>query len=285
MKRILILLLVITGLYIIVNPPIHFDLWNAKRANGQAEISTDTQTITLDVSSASTTIIPEKRSNVKAVYNGKQKLQVKDTGDAVEIHLKNNWFDWFNWGPSKSKLTIYIPANYKGDMDIELGSGSLQFFGPESAPMKLDHVTVEIGSGRMDLKNLEVNQLQQDVSSGAVKLDTIKANSGTFDVSSGKLDIKHYKGAVKADVASGLFTIQMDQLTDSVTMDVSSGKVNVDLPKNADFTLESDISSGNISCDFPLSEKESSNNHLKGKHGSGKYKLNLDVSSGNIHIF
>jgi len=269
MKRIFILLLMITGLYIIFHTAVRFDLWNAKEGNGQAPISNDTQIIQVNVGSAQTEIIPEDRSNLRAVYNGDQKLKVHDSGDSVEVSLKGSWFDWFNWGSSKRKLIIYIPKDYARDMDIQLGSGSLQFSGAKQAPMKLDHLMADIGSGKMALSNIEVSQLKQDV----------------FDVSSGKLDIKHYQGAVTADVSSGLFNLQLDQLMDSVTMDVSSGSVHLDLPKKAGFTLQGDVSSGNISCDFPLTEKESSDKHLSGKYGSGTHKITLDVSSGNIDIY
>ncbi|WP_462408664.1 LiaG family protein [Neobacillus sp. Marseille-QA0830] len=282
MKRIFVLLLVITGLYILFNRPIHLDVFNNSKANGTADITNDTQVIKLNVSSARATIIPEDRPNLRAVYNGKQKLKITDSGDTVVVSLKGSWF---NWGSAKSNLTIYIPKDYNRDLNIDLGSGSLQFSGSEKTSMTLDDVTAHIGSGKMDVSNLEVNHLKQDVSSGVVKLDSVVAKTGTFNVTSGKLDINHYNGAVNADVTSGLFNIQLDQLTDSVTMDVSSGAVNLDLPENADFTLQSDISSGNISCDFPLTEKESGNKSVNGKHGSGKYNIKLDVASGDIDIF
>jgi len=58
----------------------------------------------------------------------------------------------------------------------------------------------------------------------------------------------------------------------------------LDLPEDADFTLNGKISSGNISSDIPLKEKEQSDNRLRGKHGSGKFEIKADVSSGNIDI-
>jgi lia operon protein LiaG len=287
MKRILILLLVITGLYIIFNQVFPFDWSSAADKNSQAVISDDTDMIDVNVSSGSTTIIPQNRNDLKAVYNGKGTLTVREKGNKVEVSLKNKWFDWFNWlSFSKHKdLKIYIPEDYDRIMNINLGSGNFSFSGQSSNnPVKLEELTLDIGSGNMNLKNLNVKDFKHNGASGNVKIDSLKTKAGTIDLSSGNLTIKHYTGAIKADVSSGKLNVQVDKLTDSIAIDLSSGSVGLDLPKNADFTLNSDVSSGNISCDFPLTTKDLNRKSIKGTHGSGKYKINLSVSSGNINI-
>ena len=290
MKRILILLLAIAGLYILFNQADRINLFGAGSGgnkDGQAAISKDIKVIKVDVSSVSTTIIPEDRTNLKAVYNGKQVLKVTENGDTVQVSVKSKGFNWFNWisFSEKSKLKIYIPEDYDRNMIIDLGSGNLNFSGQsKEKPMKLNELTIDIGSGNMDFKNLIVKRWNQDIGSGNAKIDSLKTDTGTFDLSSGNLDIKHYIGAIEADVSSGKLNIQMDKLADSITVDVSSGVVGLDLPDNADFTLISDVSSGNISCDFPLTSQELNKHSIQGKYGSGKYKIDLDVSSGDIRI-
>lgn len=288
MKRILILLLVITGLYIAFNQGFQMDWFKAAETrNTQAAVTTDTDLIEINVASVSTTIIPEDRKDLKAVYNGKEKLTVRESGNKIEVTIKNKWFDWFNWAPfsKKKELKIYIPKTYDRNMSIDLGSGNLQFSGPsKNKPVKLDELTVDIGSGNLNLTNLTVKHFEHDVSSGNVNIDSLKADSGAFDVSSGNLEIKHYTGPIEADVSSGRLSIQVDQLVDSITIDVSSGDVTLDVPNDADFTLNGDVSSGMISSDLPLTSKEQSKHSIQGKHGTGKFPINLDVSSGNIRI-
>jgi lia operon protein LiaG len=288
MKRIVILLLVITGLYIVFNKGFDIDQYSAAGKDAQAAISKDTDMIEINVSNGSTTIIPQNRNNLKAVYNGKEKLTVKENGDKVEVSLKNKWFDWFNWlSFSKHKeLKIYIPEDYDRSIAINLGSGNFSFSGhSKNKPVKLEDLSVDIGSGNMNLKNLDVKDFEHNGASGNVKIDSLKTKTGSVDLSSGNLTINHYTGAMKADVSSGRFNLQMDKLTDSIDIDLSSGTVGLDLPKNADFTLNGDVSSGTISCVFPLTTKDDVNRKsIKGKHGSGKYKIDLSVSSGNIHI-
>lgn len=287
-KRIIILLLVITGLYLAYHQVTNLGLFGMSNKKQEASISKNTKFIEIDVSGAKTMIIPEERSNLKAVYNGKQKLNVSEQGDTVEVSLKGKWFHWFNWDMFKKKntLKIYIPKNYDQNMDIEMHSGSLSFSGEsQKYPMELNELTVDIGSGNTNLQNLSVKDLNFDVSSGNVNINSLKSKTGTFDVSSGNFEMKHYTGAIDAEISSGKMDIQMDTLTDSINIDVSSGMVGLDLPNQADFTLNGNINSGHISCDLPLKNKKQNKDMIQGTHGNGKHPIELDISSGKIRIY
>ena len=75
-------------------------------------------------------------------------------------------------------------------------------------------------------------------------MDSITAQTGVLDVRSGNIDLQQYTGQLEADVSSGNLTIQMDELSDDVKVEVSSGHVELDLPDHADFTLDGNVSSG-----------------------------------------
>jgi lia operon protein LiaG len=290
MKKVLIIFIILVGLYSlfnIVNNSFDWVPFGEKKEN-QATVTNQIEQIEIDVASLSTTIIPENRNSVKAELKGKGQLIVDKNGDKIVVKVKRPWGSWFSlFNFSKNpRLTIYVPEDYDRNMNIDLGSGNLKFSGPsKQQPMKLDELIVDIGSGNLELRNLEVTQLKHDGSSGNVVIDSIKAKNGTFDVSSGNLVINHYQGAVKADLSSGNLDLQMDKLTDSIDIDVSSGNVHLDLPDNADFTLRGDVGSGKITSDFPLTSKNLNSKNIQGKHGSGKYPINLDVSSGTIKIY
>ena len=76
----------------------------------------------------------------------------------------------------------------------------------------------------------------------------------------------------------------MEQLTDSVKLDVNSGRVKLDIPEDANFTLEGEVNSGFISNHFELKDKIQDKNNLSGVYGTGEHLINLDVSSGVIEI-
>lgn len=282
MKRIVILLLIITGLYIVFNQSFQFDGFAVGASkDGRSVISNDIESIDINVAGVKTTIIPANRDDVKAILTGKGSLIVKEEGSSIVVETKRKMFDWLSFS-EKRHLKVYIPEDYNRDMEIQIGSGSLHFSGQS---MKLDELSLDIGSGNVNIDHLEVNEFTHDGSSGNVKMDTLKTKSSSFDLSSGNLEVNHFTGALKADVSSGRFSMQMDKLNDSIEIDLSSGNVNLDLPDNADFNLDGEVSSGNISSDFPLTTNGTDKKSLKGTHGSGKNQINVSVSSGNVHIF
>lgn len=282
MKRIVILLLIITGLYIVFNQSFQFDGFAfGGNKDGRAALSKTIETIDISVGGVKTTIIPQNRDDVEAVLTGKGSLTVKETGNIIVVETKRKMFNWFSFS-EKRNLKIYIPEDYNRNMNIQIGSGSINFSGQS---MKLNELSLDIGSGNVNIDHLEVNEFTHDGSSGNVKIDTLKTKSSTFDLSSGNLEVNHFTGALKADISSGKLAIQMDKLNDPIEIDLSSGNLNLDLPDNADFNLNGEVSSGNISSDFPLTTNGTDKKSLKGTHGSGKNQINVDVSSGNIHIF
>ena len=286
MKRILVIFLVITGAYIAWSYLFDGDGINFARAKDSVTVTDKTEKIKIDVSSVQTKIVPEDIQDVRAELEGKGTVKVKRHGDEIEVSVKRKGFFWFNWFEmDQTSLTVYIPEDYDKDMDIELGSGQIDFNGQSADnPMKLRNLALNIGSGRLTLENFDVENLENQSSSGEVEMNLIDAVSGSFDVSSGRLLVKNYSGKLDADVSSGELEIQINQLLGDVSLDVSSGYIGLDLPENADFTLNGKISSGNISSNFQLQDKEQSEKRLRGKHGSGKFKIKADVSSGNINI-
>jgi lia operon protein LiaG len=282
MTRIVILLLIITGLYIVFNQSFQFDGFAVSGSkDGRVAISNNIETIDINVGGVKTTIIPENRDDVKAVLKGKGSVIVNETDNRLVVETKQKMFNWFSFS-EKRQLNIYIPEDYNRNMKIQIGSGSLNFSGQS---MKLNELSLDIGSGNVNMDHIDVNEFTHDGSSGNVVVDTLVTETGTFDLSSGNLEIEHYTGALHADVSSGRFSVQMDKLNDSIDIDLSSGNVNLDLPDNADFNLDGTVSSGNISSDFPLTTTGTDNKSLKGTHGSGKNKINISVSSGGVDIY
>lgn len=274
------------GLYIIFLNPINFSWWPLGNQRTQSVTSEGIEMIEIDASGVSTTIIPESREDLKADLDGKGKLIVKQHGDKVKVSAKQKW-KWFGWlFHNKARLNIYIPEDYDRNMAINLGSGNLNFSGlSKNEPMKLDELILDIGSGNVNLKNVSVKHFEHDSSSGNVDIDSLTTETGSFDISSGNLKVKHYIGAIEAELSSGNLNIQMDELTDSVDIEVSSGVVDLNLPTDADFTLNGKTNSGNITCDFPLTSKKIDNKNIKGTHGSGEHPIDVSVSSGNIKIY
>lgn len=274
-------LAIFTGVFLILYYTNNLS-WLPFENHGQsAKVDDQIELIEVDVSSASTTMIPEDRHDIQAKLDGKGKVTVKEDGDKITIEMKRKWFNWFPFF-NKSDLTIFVPEDYDEQMEIEIGSGNLTFDGKS---MDLKKLKLDVGSGNIRLNNIDAKTFEHDGSSGNVTIDSLKTNSSTFDLSSGNVNVKHFIGKMDADLSSGSFKIQMDQLMAPVKIGVSSGNVKLDLPNDADFILNGDVSSGKIDSDFDLKDVTDDKHHLNGTYGSGKYPINLNVSSGHINVY
>ena len=258
-KKLIIFIILIGAVVLLLNVP----SWLSFGKEQTAQVTNNIDTVKIDVSGISTTIIPERRDNVETKLDGKGSVHVNKNGDSIEIEYKRKWFNSFNFF-NHPKLTIYIPEDYNRDIEMEVGSGNINWKGQS--------------------ENLQLNELALDVSSGNINMDHVTAKKGVLDISSGNINLKHYRGQLEADVSSGNLDIQMDQLTDSVQVDLSSGQLQLDLPENANFTLNGEISSGAILNQFSLKNQQENKHELKGIHGTGEHQVDLSVSSGRIEL-
>jgi lia operon protein LiaG len=226
------------------------------------EVTDHIRSIDFDLSGISTVIIPKKQSNVEAILQGKGSVEVRTEGDEIKVEYKRKFFEQFGFFDN-TELIVYVPEDYDRDIDIEVGSGNVLFDGKS---------------------NMNINHLDMEVGSGNIAIDSLKAKSGIMEISSGNIDLKQYTGPIEADVSSGSLMIQMVQVTGPLKVDVSSGFVLLDLPEDANFTLDGEVSSGYIDNKFDLKDSVQNENELSGVYGTGEHPISLDVSSGVIEI-
>lgn len=280
MKKLFLLLFFIGGLFLIIHSN---TTWFVFGGNGSsAVVSNKVDKIELDISGASTKIVPENTDQVRAELEGKGKVVVTENGDTINVESKSQkWFNLFSMF-NKTEITIYIPENYQKELIIDSGSGNVSFNG--QSKMKLDSLMIDMSSGNVQISKVTANDLELDGSSGNVNLSSISTKSGIFDMSSGNLTIKEHTGKVEADLSSGKINLEMTKLIDSIDVEINSGLATINLPPNADFTLNGSIGSGHISSDFDLKELQKNSDQMYGVYGSGKHQVNIDVSSGKVDI-
>ncbi|MFJ8238045.1 DUF4097 family beta strand repeat-containing protein [Ureibacillus sp. NPDC094379] len=262
MKKVLLVVLIAIGVIsLFISVPSWVTSFFTSNSQ-QAEITNNTKLIEIDIAGTNATIIPKEQDELTAELKGKGKVDIVKRGNRIEVQYKRKWFEWFSI-MDNTKLTITIPKSYDRDLEIEVGSGNINFV--DSEDLHLDHVEVEIGSGNVQIESLNVN-------------------NGDFEVSSGNMNINQFTGKLEANVSSGNLVIQMDDITDNVEADVSSGHLKLDLADDASFTLDARVSSGHIANQFPLENEQTSKSELSGKHGTGKYHIDLNISSGVVEL-
>lgn len=253
--------------------------------NSQVEVTDKIELIDIHVSGASTTIIPTNQKTLSTEYSGKGKVTVEENGNTLEVHMTSrNWFNLFSFFKKKD-LTIYIPEDYNRNLAIDSGSGILHFSGQlKNQTMQLEHLSLNMSSGNVQLSHLSTKHFEQDGSSGNVTIESLTTKTGSFEMNSGNLDVRKYSGDVKAILSSGRLKLQMEKITNDINLKVSSGYATLDLPQDAGFTLNGKTGSGAITTNFPLTDSKRDKHTLTGIHGSGEHHIDLDVQSGKVDV-
>lgn len=280
MKKILTIFLILIGLYLVFTNVDRIPWIPFGKSEDSVKVSERIDQIEIDITSIKTEVIPEKRNDVKAVLQGKGEVIVSKSGDTILVEYERGLFHWTPFN-RKSNLTIFVPENYERDMNLRVGSGHIEL---TDSPMNLDELSVEVHSGNVKLHQLTVQEFDLDVASGNATIKGISANEGEIDVRSGNVTIEDYTGKLLADVSSGRLKATFTELTDSISAEVNSGLLDLDLPDDADFTLTGKKNSGFISNDFTLEDIENSGNEIRGTHGDGTHPIELKVSSGKIDL-
>ncbi|WP_456272715.1 LiaG family protein [Bacillus sp. AK031] len=282
---IVIAILVVGSVLIILNDNTSLFASGKRTGENSVAVSDRVNQIEIDVDSSHTVVIPEDREDVKAELDGKGNLMVSARGDEVKVEVKRKWFEWMSFN-NKSDLVVYIPENFDREIEINIGSGNLELKGESATkPIVLDRLETDMSSGNLELANITASQFVHNGSSGKFSADRLTTEEGEIDISSGDVTLTDYSGPLKGDLSSGQMNVQLKELNGDIRFDLSSGQVDLDLPDDAEFTLNGEASSGNISCEFPLSGQTSDDGDISGTHGSGKYQVEVSVSSGDVRVY
>ncbi|NMM63966.1 DUF4097 domain-containing protein [Clostridium sp. P21] len=245
--------------------------------------------IYIESSSEDVSIISENRTDVKSHFYGnvsgssKPELESRVDGDKLIISTKRS-SNSFNIGfnvSSRLKLDISIPQTYASDVSIKLTSGKVT----SSNPMKLNNFNLNLSSGSVDLKNLTASNLSLHATSGKIYGENIACENSSLELSSGSINLNGFKGNLKHHSTSGRVEVTYSEFNNNADLNVSSGEIILDLPKNSQFALNSKATSGTVKCDFPITlQGESKHNELNGVAGNSKNQINISATSGSIKI-
>ena len=207
-------------------------------------------------------------------------LETNIQGSTLNISVKTQFLVMFGSYSSNLKLDVYIPESYAEDLRVESSSGSVDL-----GNMKLNDVSLKLSSGNLKIKNLSCNNFIYTCSSGSLNADSINAKASNLKTSSGQMSIGSLTGDLKANCSSGNIDISYLQFDNNIDIHVSSGSIELTLPENSEFVLDSKASSGSIACKFPITITEKQkNNLLRGTVKNDKNKITLNSFSGNIKI-
>jgi hypothetical protein len=184
----------------------------------------------------------------------------------------------------------------QGPVNLTAGSGNI------SADGIAENVQAVAGSGNIRLSNLR-GPVQAAAGSGNLEMSAIggeiRAHSGSGNITitrpegnvtvgagSGNISVSNASGDLRARTSSGELVIDGNPGAHSYwEFHTSSGDVALHVPPDAGFRLHARSSSGTIETSIPIVIEERTSPHeLRARVGHGEARVEVDTSSGGIHL-
>ena len=167
----------------------------------------------------------------------------------------------------------------RGALSLETGSGSVTVSDVEG---ELD---VDTGSGAVELTGIRGASVLIDTGSGTVTGSDIESPSVHVDTGSGGIRLERVSSAdVMLDTGSGAVNVELLEALDNLMVDTGSGSVTLYLPPGLGAEIEAETGSGGIDVEVPVQIRSVKRDHLLGRIGDGRGRINIDTGSGSIRL-
>jgi len=158
-------------------------------------------------------------------------------------------------------LDVYIPQDYR------------------------ESIIIDTVSADVDISNLDIDNFQCKTVSGDLRIKSLDSDNLTLKTTSGEVNIMDFTGNLKADSVSGDIDAGYRIFDNNVDVKTISGKVEIDLPQNAEFYLKTNTVSGEVVAKFPITIISFNKmNQLEGTVGTGDNRIIIDTVSGDIYL-
>ncbi len=194
--------------------------------------------------------------------------------------------------------TLRIRFRKSGILFGHLPDKDLQVMIPERLAQALKEIGVDAVSAKIDVKDLQAEEMHYETTSGAINLIGVGAKEIEVDTVSGDLCIEASQavevdistvsgltqlegafGKIHASGVSGEMKVQSSVCPDRVNASTVSGNVTIIIPENAGFSVSFDRVSGEFNSDFPITMNEG-----EGTYKNGGADFIVDTVSGNFSV-
>ncbi len=248
---------------------------------GDREITEKIENIDIDYMAGNVTLKGSNTDKVTVRETSKteieDKLKVHTWVEGNTLHVKYCAAGkGLNIKNLEKSLEVTLPSDVKlADLSIDDSTGDI------SVDCSANNYDIDASTGNITvIQHGESDKVEIDDSAGDVDVTAETIGKLEVDISSGSLDVTAEDvRKLEADISSGGLKFSADKVPEKSEIDVSSGDIELYLPEQIDLTLTADISSGDFNSEIPFSVK--GDDYI---FGSGKNKMDIDVSSGDINI-
>ena len=170
-------------------------------------------------------------------------------------------------------------SNTRGELHIEVGSGAVQ------VTQSRGELSIDTGSGAVSVSDIRGEQVSIETGSGEVTGTDIRSAQLSVETGSGDIRVGNLiapqvaletgSGAVTADVSGELWNLKVE---------TGSGDITLRVPPTIGAEVDIETSSGDIETDFEVSVTRHARDHLTGRIGDGRGKIDIETGSGGIKL-
>ena len=170
-------------------------------------------------------------------------------------------------------------ANTRGELRISVGSGGVQ------VTQSRGELSVNTGSGAVAATDVRGESINIETGSGEVTASDIRSSELSIQTGSGdirvgnlqapKLSLETGSGLVSADVSGELWNVEVK---------TGSGDITLKVPPTIGAEVDIETSSGDIETDFEVAITRHARDHMTGRIGDGRGKIDIETGSGEVKL-
>lgn len=174
-------------------------------------------------------------------------------------------------------------AEYESsELKLNLSSGKLN-----AAEIRAKSTEIDVGSGVLEYVQAlgyKGEKLNVDIGSGSVKVTNADVSKYEISMGSGKFDVSGLTGSGEIDIGSGKGTAEFAAIDPRGSeIDMSSGSLEVYVPRGCGAQIDADISTGSVKVDCcGVDKRFTKDGEVTLGGGGGKFAV--DVSSGKVEF-
>jgi lia operon protein LiaG len=170
-------------------------------------------------------------------------------------------------------------SNTRGELRIEVGSGAVQ------VTQSRGDLSVDTGSGAVALGDVRGEQVSIDTGSGEVTATDIRTSQLSIETGSGDIRVSNLMAPqVSLETGSGAVTADVSGEVWNVNVETGSGDITLRVPPTLGAEVDIETSSGDIETDFEVAVTRHARDHMTGRIGDGRGKIDIETGSGSIKL-
>jgi lia operon protein LiaG len=170
-------------------------------------------------------------------------------------------------------------TNSRGDLEIDVGSGAVQ------VSQARGELSIDTGSGEVAISDIRGESISIETGSGQVTGSDVRSNQLSINTGSGDIQVSSLNAPqVNLETGSGAVTADMSGELWNLSVETGSGDVTLKAPPTLGAEVDIETSSGDIETDFEVSVTRHARDHMTGRIGDGRGKIDIETGSGGIKL-